>query len=587
MGPRGWVGTLALLVSSVTNGSGLLAGLDGFRSISVDAGGNTQTGGAGGDGSSPQGAGGGTRSDDGGESGGSAGGTAADAGSSRPSEAGAGGEGNGTGGNTGAGGAPDSGASRGGAGDGGSASGSGGEGGGGASSGGQGGTAPCDEGTHRCEDATSELTCDDQGEWSASDFCTVGCVGDRCASGCPDQLLPPCGSGPSALPCDPVNADDSALFCFPSAAGLDDMCGEPPQWSATSTAPRTEVADPRWVGATRYDFGLKADTGTEFAPDAAQASFRGVTSGSLLLIQYLVTVDPSGIGPNDDAVYIGFARRSGEGYAYLARISPQVVGDLVAGDAANVDLVYLRRNADGTDSWVTQSLPPALRFVEDVGLWVDATNHVWTLNVQIDLVRLQYSADPFKMFHAVVVHHKQSPPPVSSSTQYARPFTTLFGNRFDTTPGATVTELADIYPPDWGNVALDAVCEDGVQLYYGDIGTTQANPGDVSTTSDNTFIAAPRLPSSIPATDMIATFRFANVGSDDAGADADWQELARVEFSSDGQASWTCHQQSGPDQCPQPGPDGETPALMVELASQVDPLALSKSSAWRQLAFVE
>lgn len=384
-----------------------------------------------------------------------------------------------------------------------------------------------------------------------------------------------------------LSASASAETCYPNAIGVPGLYMQPPHWTAGPPEQRTEVNDPRWAQSLRRSWGATPDSGTASGPDSSEVTFRGLHHGGHLYLQFDALTDPQGIAQGRDAVYVGFARQDGTGSARLLRVSPNVTTDQVASGEANTLVTFYTRAADASTGWVTAPPPPADDFLDVVGLWIDTTNDVWTVNLDIDLGKLGFGGAAIKTFYGFNVQHKTSPPPVATATQYTHPSTAVF----DTNPPSSGSAIAasglnTIDPTTWDNVSLGTVCPGGVELHASGIGTMNADQSDIYTNADNTFFATPVYPGALPGgTGLKATFRLANWGAQVGEANAAWDEFATVNFNSPNSANWTCTQASGANQCPQKGSNTKHQCMLVELTSQGDPVLFTKSSAWRNMDF--
>lgn len=376
-----------------------------------------------------------------------------------------------------------------------------------------------------------------------------------------------------------------ATVCFPNAFGVPGLPG-PPHWTAAPPEQRTQVDDPRWAGSMRRSFGASPDSGTAAGPDNSEVTVRGLRSGDHLYLQYDVLADPQGIAQGYDAVYLGLAKQSGLDNAFLLRVSPNVLTDQVASDASNTVVTFFQRPANASSDWVVYNPVPAANFLAEVGLWIDTTNDVWTINLDIDTTKLGYGVDPLKIFYGFHIQHRTSPPPVATATQYAYPSVGSFAPPATLVAGTLAPGLSNIAPTAFDSASLGTVCSDGVAITSMAIGTTNADQSEIFTNANNTFFANPTYPVGMAPSGLRARFRLANWGAQIGEASAAWTEFASVDFAGPpGGAQWNCVQAAGSNQCPQQGANIKHQCMLVELTSTGDPINFSQASAWRNMDF--
>lgn len=294
--------------------------------------------------------------------------------------------------------------------------------------------------------------------------------------------------------------------------------GQPPTWLAGTPFPvLNTLDDPRWRGATRQGFPLVSGTAESAAFRALYHVRGGITS---LYLSFHVRSDPS-LDNTLDKIYIGF--RSG-GSAIVIEVTPYNSAAAVTNQPANAFAVSQRVGADwspiGQPTWLDTT----------TRIWLTTAPVSWAVQMVVPLAGASLTdnagpnlTDPFGLWYFFQV---KTPGGIT---------------RYEWLPGQPPTTAANIQnaifpdPANWDSFQRSGggVVDQGIELRYYDIGTTNADSSEILFRTStppprpvNTFFCRPRnyTANTIALNEIVARFRIVNWGSVAAPIDV-WQDV--------------------------------------------------------------
>ncbi|HEX6273495.1 MAG TPA: hypothetical protein VFZ53_10650 [Polyangiaceae bacterium] len=377
--------------------------------------------------------------------------------------------------------------------------------------------------------------------------------------------------------------------CIARAQGVPGLPGAP-TWVGAGA--RTELDDPRWVGASRFYFPPDLDGVTE-------GSVRALVEGTVLSLSVQITSGIAATSPN--TVWLGFGKNAakaaeadGDSDYYLIQIP---LGDNVPVDAAAAHPIdqnaFRSFNNEVPDTTWTQDLATPYIETDVIRYWVGGpgSNVVWAVNLKFDLARvgLDSSTSDARMFVAAFVEE-------SLGMGWVNQWPTGAVYVDTTIPVMNFTQ-AVVDPDAWGDVRIATVaspCTEGIALGPTNLGVAPAPDDRVNTPdgpdlSDNLYFAKPDYNGlSIVTGAVQARFRIAN-WNDVGEPDAPWEEMAQaISNDASGELAFSCMVGSRLCGLLDSGKAAEQ-GILVELekgaAATVDPLTFSSDSAFLSVRF--
>lgn len=357
--------------------------------------------------------------------------------------------------------------------------------------------------------------------------------------------------------------------CISRAIGVPGLSNQPPRWMGTSTPTqpvKTQIDDPRWLGAMRHSF-----------PNAApqDAELRAVHDGTYLYVSLRVLARSGPPVPGYDAVYLGFAQNA-TSEAKLVKLTLDTASTPSTGASGQLVAAFFKQNP-ATSTW-TGTPPPGAPWIEDAYLWADSAEEEWTVNVKANLANLGLDpAVPFRSLYSIFVQQSTLP---AISTQFIYP---------SGLPEFSDGELTGVNPVNWTQTTLgtSTSCVDGITLSWNQITTDNTPSNKINNDAPNVFHVNPSWNAVPIAADAIqARMRLAHWGSvaDPAAA---WTEFAAgIRNAADGNITYRCGG-GGEPACPT-NPAGEDPhqCVLVELSGTgAQTVHFSRDSSWNNMNF--